>query len=329
MLGAALVALAPVAWALGPAAAGASPPAPTTAAAPALADAALPAALPGYTLTASGPLTTARFASYAPDPAAAVNAFDRLADQPGFETALRSWTRSGQEDAVVDALVAFPTAAAATAYVAGQRAVLRAVPTAKGSAVPGVPGGRRVTFLIASPTEGIEQVVTFTSGRTAATVSLISADGPANTAPLTPAVAAALSARQYRLLAASPFGAPPGAPGGSDGARRIAGWAALGLAALGLVAVVVLLARRRPADRRVAAPVPVPGPAVSSAQANQLAVAVPATVTVVRPAPAPETPGAGHPVPPAGWYADPRGGGGLRYWNGTAWTGALALPQRA
>jgi hypothetical protein len=25
-------------------------------------------------------------------------------------------------------------------------------------------------------------------------------------------------------------------------------------------------------------------------------------------------------VPPAGWFADPSGAGGLRWWNGTAWT---------
>lgn len=26
------------------------------------------------------------------------------------------------------------------------------------------------------------------------------------------------------------------------------------------------------------------------------------------------------PLPPAGWYPDPEGGAGARYWNGTSWT---------
>src|SRR5687768_658346 len=34
--------------------------------------------------------------------------------------------------------------------------------------------------------------------------------------------------------------------------------------------------------------------------------------------------------PPAAWYADPGGSGGLRYWDGNAWTEHVtALPGRA
>lgn len=35
------------------------------------------------------------------------------------------------------------------------------------------------------------------------------------------------------------------------------------------------------------------------------------------------------PSPAAGWYADPAGSGGLRYWDGTTWTGHVTAPPAA
>ncbi len=32
------------------------------------------------------------------------------------------------------------------------------------------------------------------------------------------------------------------------------------------------------------------------------------------------------PTPPDGWYPDPAGSGGLRRWNGTAWTDDVRPP---
>ncbi|MBQ9916760.1 MAG: DUF2510 domain-containing protein, partial [Microbacterium sp.] len=35
------------------------------------------------------------------------------------------------------------------------------------------------------------------------------------------------------------------------------------------------------------------------------------------------------PTPPDGWYPDPAGSGGLRRWNGTAWTDDVRPPAEA
>ena len=50
--------------------------------------------------------------------------------------------------------------------------------------------------------------------------------------------------------------------------------------------------------------------------------AAPASVAATQPPPMPETGSAVDPPPaaPAGWYADPRDAGRLRYWDGAAWT---------
>jgi hypothetical protein len=310
--------------ALAPGVAGAVPGAaatPTTAA-PQLANAVLPTVFPGYTVLASGPLTVQRFASYAPDPAKAAAAWRTLQSTPGFQSALRSWTGPGSHDGIADVLVAFPTAAMAVSYVDGQRSVLGANPGVTRGTVPGIPGAVRDTFLVETPAAGIEQVVTFVSGRTAATMSFISGEGSTNTTPLTPAEADELAMRQFHLLANSPFAVQP-ARGGTD-VKAVAGWAAIGLATLALAGLVVLVLRRR---RGAAAGAGVP----TLAGVPMLAgVAGPGGVaSAAVGAGAPGAPGAAVVAPaptPAGWYPEPTGGDGLRYWDGTAWTGARAVP---
>src|SRR4051812_4500565 len=41
------------------------------------------------------------------------------------------------------------------------------------------------------------------------------------------------------------------------------------------------------------------------------------------------TQGTGAQQTPAGWYPDPKGGGGQRYWDGTRWTEQVQAPQQA
>ena len=66
--------------------------------------------------------------------------------------------------------------------------------------------------------------------------------------------------------------------------------------------------------------------ALEAAAHAEAAAPGPSADPVAPPLPGLAAPPSGPPsanVPPAGWYADPDGGGGQRYWNGSAWTDSV------
>ncbi len=204
---------------------------------PASVDLVLATPIPGYRLVSAGPLVTARYATYAPDPAAAAAALVALQRQRGFGDEVRSWESPGGLDAVIDLVAEFPTPDEAAAFAQAQRQALAASTDTRQAATPGVPGAAHTVFATTHPTDGLGQVVTLSSGRFAATLSFLSSSDPANRAPITTAVADGVARRQLEVLEAAMRA--PGS-GGHTGA-----WIALGAGALVLAGLGVATALRR------------------------------------------------------------------------------------
>ncbi len=255
--------------------------------------------VPGFSVASSGPLSTHRFASYDPDPAAVAAALGRLSVGGGFNAYLRTWSGGTSGTALGDVVVTFAEPAQAATYVSAARASLPAGPALPPDPVPGVTGVFGVTYPSPYSPAATERVLLFTVGRSAV---IIGASEPGASTTLVAGPMVTLAVDQHRLLAASPYGRPRGRWWNN----RVVGWGAVVLGVLALILAVGLVwsSRRRrsidtmmPAETAPVIAAPVLAVPVDAVPADSvLADSVPADSVPVDSVPADSVPAGAVPV---------------------------------
>jgi hypothetical protein len=201
---------------------------------------------PGYRVTSHGSLDASRFASGAPDPAAAAGALATL--EQSVPTYQRVWQADGGRNEVQDALVRFPDEVRAESFLQAAQHALESGEIVSSDPLPSVPGARRVTYFAAARHDGVGQAITTRAGVYVDLLSLVSV-AAGNAHPISPASAERLAVAQHAAMARAPGGGATGSPSGGSKRGASAGTIALAVVVVAIASAAVaapgLLRRRR------------------------------------------------------------------------------------
>ncbi len=223
--------------------AGIAPASADTPSATALASVVVPNLGPGYAVTSEGPLDPSKFASNAPDPAAAEGALSTLAKS--ISTYERVWRADGGLNQVQDLLVRIPDDVEAQAFLQAAQHSLESGEIVSSDAVASIPGARRVTYFAATNEDGVGEAITMRAGIYVDLLSFFSA-ASGDAQPISPAGAERVARAQYAAMVAAPGGVAAAiAPAEKGISAATAGLAVLVVAVLALALATPLVLRRR------------------------------------------------------------------------------------
>ena len=218
----------------------------------------------GYAVTSQGPLDPSRFASNAPDPAAAAGALSTLGRS--ISTYERVWQADGGLNQVQDLLVRFPDAVGAQVFLQAAQHSLESGEIVSSDPVRTIPGARRVTYFAATDQDGVGEAITMRAGVYVDLLSFFSA-ASGNAQPISPADADVVARAQYTAMTKAPGGGAPATAAPATGTKKggvsagTIGLAAVAVAILALaVATPALLRRRRAAQESATAAAHLTGP---------------------------------------------------------------------